>query len=106
MPTMPHPGREAERLGTPGRLRDKDASDVLQVMIASDPGDVAARAARILEHGDSATAAAAGLAHLRALFGAPRSVGVDMAARALAGAMPEARLRATAVAFTAALPIG
>ncbi|MGR6998645.1 hypothetical protein ACU686_11985 [Yinghuangia aomiensis] len=63
----------AERLETPDRLRDKDAGDVLQIMVATDPEDAAERAARILEHPDSAAAAATGLARLRKLFGAPRS---------------------------------
>lgn len=94
----------AERLDKPGRLRDKDAGDILQIMVATDPDDVADRATRILQHPDSADAAAAGLAHLRNLFGAPRSPGVDMAVRALDGSMPENRIRAVAPAFITELP--
>lgn len=94
----------AERLATPDRLRDKDAGDILQLMVATDPDDAAARCTRILDHPDSADAARTGLAHLRTLFAAPRSPGVEMAVAALAGSMPAARIRATATAFTAELP--
>lgn len=88
----------------PGRLRDKDAADVLQIMVSTDVEDVAERTARLLKHPDSATAAATGLAYLHALFGAPRSPGADMAVRALEGSMPENRIRALAPAYTKALP--
>ncbi|MFF7243605.1 hypothetical protein ACFZBU_06880 [Embleya sp. NPDC008237] len=54
-------------------------------------------------NGGTGSSTACGYAHL---LGALRSPGVEMAVRALAGSMPEARLRATAVAFTAELPIG
>ncbi|MFY1675357.1 hypothetical protein ACN27G_36410 [Plantactinospora sp. WMMB334] len=61
---------------------------------------------RLREIADDATAGPSvrsGVEHLRELFGRRRSAGVDLAVRALDGAIPEASVRALSTAFVTAL---
>jgi hypothetical protein len=95
-----------ERLtGTqPDRMVDKDASDVLGMMMATDADQVAATFSRLLTHQDVSDVTRNGLNQLRRHFGAPRATGVEMAVRALAGVQDEDAVRALAPAFLAQLP--
>jgi hypothetical protein len=88
----------------PDRLVDKDASDVLGMMMATDAEQVAATFDRLLTHPQTADVTRHGLTQLHRHFGAPRAAGVEMAVRALTGVREEATVRALAPAFLAQLP--
>jgi hypothetical protein len=91
---------------TPGREADKDAGDVIRLMRASSIQAVSASFASLLHHEDERIAgtAATGLELLADQFGRARGVGVVMAQRTLAGALPPETIEALATAFTRALP--
>jgi hypothetical protein len=86
------------------RLVDKDASDILGMMMATEADEVAATFSRLLTHDQVADTTRDGLSQLRRHFGAPRAAGVEMAVRALAGVQDEDTVRALAPAFLAQLP--
>ncbi|MER6772645.1 hypothetical protein ACF1D2_18140 [Streptomyces bacillaris] len=87
----------------PDRLTDKDAGDVLRIMMTASPRRVAARFAELRKDARVGSTAAQGLEKLHALFGAAATPGVDMAVRALSGDVPEQRVRALAPAFISRL---
>jgi hypothetical protein len=91
--------------GRPERLIDKDASDVLGLMIASDPTEISRRFAELLTSDRVGDVAAQGLQHLIAQFGARRSPGVEMAVRALEGVRDAAFIEAFAPTYMAQLRI-
>jgi hypothetical protein len=93
-----------DRLDDRDRHSDKDASDVLRLMITSPPGSVAARFEELFANDRVAEAAALGLAQLRRFFGRPQAVGVVMAQRALAGQPTAATVAAVAPAFLEQMP--
>ncbi len=97
--------RLAEAAKRPDRLADKDAGDVLRLFMGCESRLAAATAARLRASERVGAVASEGLALLADLFGRPGGRGVDMAVRALAGDIPEARVRALAPAFTAALMV-
>jgi hypothetical protein len=90
-------------LGRTDRLEDKDASDVLRLMGAGAPAVVAATLRTLLEDPVAEESTRFAIGRLRGLFGNRASVGIEMAAEALRGAMPEERVRAICLAFTAEL---
>jgi len=96
--------RVADR--SPGRDSDKDAGDVIRLMRVSNIRAVSASFARLLQHEDRRIAgtAATGLELLADQFGRGRGVGVAMATRTLAGALPPETIEALATAFTRGLP--
>jgi hypothetical protein len=96
--------RVADR--TPGREADKDAGDVIRLMRVSKIRAVSASFASLLQHEDERIAgtAATGLELLADQFGRARGVGVVMAQRTLAGALPPDTIEALATAFTRGLP--
>ncbi|HEX5984695.1 MAG TPA: hypothetical protein VFY69_10850 [Solirubrobacterales bacterium] len=85
------------------RLEDKDASDVVRLMQAAAPAVVGSSLHGLLA--DTAAGASTALAvdRFRSLFGNRAGLGIEMAARALRGAMPEERVRAICLAYTEAL---
>lgn len=91
---------------TPGREADKDAGDVIRLMRTSNARTVSASFASLLRHEDKriARTAATGLELLADQFGRARGVGVTMAQRNLAGALPPATIEALATGFTRGLP--
>jgi len=96
-----------DRLAKPvaGREADKDAGDVVRLMVASDVDAVAARLQELLSHPEVGAVTAEGLSALRGQFGAARTDGTNMAVEALAGgSLPESTIRAVGPAFAAALP--
>lgn len=97
----------AERLAAarPDRLQDKDAGDILRLMMTAKPGAVAASFEALIVEERVATVAVQGLEYLRKLFGGARTPGVEMAVRALGGDVPETRVRALAPAFVSRLPV-
>lgn len=80
-----------------------DAGDVLRLFMGTDLRYAAATAVRLRSSERVGTVASEGLALLSDLFGRSRARGVDMAVQALAGDVPEQRIRALAPAFTSAL---
>lgn len=89
--------------GRPGRLDDKDASDIVRLMQRSRPGDSAAKLEELLEHPTAGPPTQLAIQHFQTLFGSRAGTGIEMAARALRGAMPEERVRAICLAYAEAL---
>ncbi|MEU3715190.1 hypothetical protein [Streptomyces californicus] len=96
--------RDADK--RPARLTDKDAGDVLRLMMTASPRHVALRFTELRENARVGTIAAEGLDKLHALFGGAATPGVDMAVRALSGDVPEQRIRTLAPAFVSRLRQG
>lgn len=94
--------------GNPDRTSDKDAGDVIRLMRTSDPHEVGVTFADLLEETDLRInqTALAGVGFLKDQFGRARGPGVEMAVRALAGAMPEETIRGLATAYVRGLPDG
>ncbi|MFZ4271557.1 hypothetical protein ACOZFM_02470 [Streptomyces arboris] len=97
----------SDRLGEadkrPDRLTDKDAGDVLRIMMTAPPRHIASRFTELQKNARVGSTAAEGLEKLHSLFGAAGTPGVDMAVRALSGDVPEQRVRALAPAFVSRL---
>ncbi len=87
------------------RMSNKDALDVYRLMVTTDAGAVADSLVTLAKSDRVGTVAREGTALLRALFGAPRTVAVDMAVEALAGSVREERVRQLMPAFVAELPV-
>lgn len=85
--------------GRPGRAEDKDAADVYRLMQVSSPVDVAHRMAALGNSELAGPATAAAIDYLAQLFGRRGGAGVQMAARALRLAIPEAQVSALATSF-------
>ena len=89
--------------GRDDRLDDKDASDLLRLLQTSSPPTVASTLAMLLEHADAGPPTERALDRFRVLFGGRAGIGIEMAARALRGAMPEERVRAICLAYSGEL---
>ncbi|MGW3699055.1 hypothetical protein ACWECR_35140 [Streptomyces sp. NPDC005056] len=87
----------------PDRLTDKDAGDVLRIMMTARPRQLAKRFSELRRDTRVGDIAVQGLEKLYALFGGPATPGVDMAVRALSGDVPESRIRTLAPAFISQL---
>ena len=83
----------------PDRLTDKDAGDVLRIMMTARPREVAAKFATLCDDPRVGNIAVEGMEKLHGLFGAPATPGVEMAVRALQGDVPEERIRLLAPTF-------
>lgn len=92
-----------DRLGqaekNPDRLSNKDAGDVLRIMMTSRPREVAATFATLRDDPRVGNIAAQGMEKLAELFGGAATPGVNMAVSALTGDVPEPRIRTLAPAF-------
>lgn len=98
-----------QRAGENGqsRLADKDAGDVLRLMMSdAGPDEVAERFKVLLDDPRSGETTRTGLSFLEELFGAPATLGTEMAVAALAGVVDAGRVRALAPAYVAALRTG
>lgn len=86
------------------RLNDKDAGDVIRLMMINEgPFDVADRFRKLLADNRTSDVVKTGLGYLHALFGARATVGTEMAVAALAGGLDERTIRALAPGYVAAL---
>lgn len=83
----------------PHRLTDKDAGDVLRIMMTTRVRQVASTFTTVCGDPRVGDIAVQGLEKLYALFGGAATPGVEMAVRALQGDVPEGRIRALAPAF-------
>ncbi|MFC8247343.1 hypothetical protein [Streptomyces chartreusis] len=96
-----------DRLGQaekrPDRLTDKDAGDVLRIMMTIRARQVSETFTVLRNNPRVGDVAADGLEKLRQLFGGRSTPGVNMAVKALAGSLEEDRVRALAPAFIARL---
>ncbi|MGW3303992.1 hypothetical protein [Streptomyces rubiginosohelvolus] len=88
----------------PGRLTDKDAGDVLRIMMTADVREVSRTFIELCENPRVGDVAREGLEKLHKLFGERATPGVDMAVQALQGSLEEERVRTLAPAFIARLP--
>lgn len=90
----------AERRDEPGRLKDKDALDVLRILRAVPTPDLADRLRRLQKDSRAATVTDEAIGHLRTLFGTPDAPGSGFAARALEALEPEDTIRASCAALS------
>lgn len=89
--------------GRDNRLSDKDAVDVLRLMLATAPSAVAETCGELLNDPVAGEPSAVALRHLDDLFGRRGRPGIDMAVRALRLSMPAERVAAICLAYTRAL---
>jgi hypothetical protein len=98
----------SDRLGDvarrPDRLTDKDAGDVLRIMMATPAAEVATSFTELVVDQRVGDVAKKGLALLHDLFGGADTPGVRMAVAALLGDVPAERIRLLAPAFISRLP--
>lgn len=87
--------------GRADRLDDKDAADVFRMMQVTSPDTVGATLTELAGHAVAGPATAAAVGYLEELFGRRGRVGIQMASRALQGSIPEERVVAICVAYTA-----
>ncbi|WP_431782613.1 hypothetical protein [Streptomyces chumphonensis] len=85
------------------RLTDKDAGDVLRIIMSTRARQVSESFAMLCNDPRVGDVAVDGLRKLRRLFGGRATPGVEMAVKALAGSLGEDRVRALAPAFIARL---
>ncbi|MFE5519890.1 hypothetical protein ACFQ9Q_19520 [Streptomyces virginiae] len=93
--------RDAET--RPDRLTDKDAGDVLRIMMTTRARQVSDTFTVLRSDPRVGDVAAEGLEKLRQLFGGRATPGVEMAVKALAGSLEEDRVRTIAPAFISRL---
>jgi hypothetical protein len=72
-----------ERIDNPRRFLPKDAGDIFRLYEANSVGEMLARLRPIFDDERSADITARAMNYLRALFGTPRSPGIELAADAL-----------------------
>ncbi|MDO8209449.1 hypothetical protein [Conexibacter sp. CPCC 206217] len=94
---------EREASGRRDRLDDKDAVDVLRLMLATDSVAVARTCSRLLSDEVAGASTRIGLDHLTRLFGRRGRPGVELATRGVRLAIPAARVEAVCVAYVRAL---
>lgn len=87
----------------PDRLTNKDAGDVLRIMMTTRARQVADAFAVLRKDPRVQDVVVQGLGKLHELFGAGATPGVDMAVSALSGDVPEQRIRTLAPAFMSRL---
>ncbi|UDM05541.1 hypothetical protein [Streptomyces longhuiensis] len=87
----------------PDRLSNKDAGDVYRIMTTVPAPDVAQSFTILRNNPRVGDIALQGLELLRTLFGAAATPGTELAVAALAGDVPESRIRALAPAYVASL---
>lgn len=85
--------------GRQDRLDDKDASDVIRLMQRSSPEVVGKTLSGLLGHPNAGAPTRLAVERFETLFGGRAGTGIEMAARALRGAMPEERVRAICLAY-------
>lgn len=90
-----------DRAGRPDRLTDKDGGDVLRLFMSSDAAHIADRFVLLLDDHRSAGVTRLAIEQLDPLFGTPRRLGTQMAARALEGVLGSETIHAICSGFVA-----
>ncbi len=88
-----------DRTARPNRLKDKDAADTVRLFMSSKADQIADRFALLLNDERSAAVTRQAIDRLDPLFGTPRSLGTEMAVRALQGALPRDTVAAVCLSF-------
>jgi len=96
---------DIERTGR-GRVKDKDALDVLRLLQGVEPERVVNGFERLRASDLARAGAESALTQLQPLFGSPGAPGCDMLARAVLGLADEEQMRATMVALVRELAAG
>ncbi len=86
--------------GREDRLHDKDAADIIRLMQATAPAEMAATLAILAKGNLAGPSTLDAIKYLDNLFGRRGRPGIDMAAEALRIAMPKDRVLALCVAYT------
>lgn len=81
------------------RLDDKDASDIVRLMQASPPTQVATTLSELVSHTTAGQPTDVAIRQFMMLFGTRGGVGIEMATRALRVAMPADRVSAICLAY-------
>ncbi|MDO8186122.1 hypothetical protein Q5424_08585 [Conexibacter sp. JD483] len=81
------------------RLRDKDAVDVLRLVLGTKPAEVAATLHTLGTHPVAGASVQSGIGRLEMLFGRRGAAGVEMAVRGARLTMPSARVETLCVAY-------
>jgi hypothetical protein len=89
--------------GSAERLNDKDAGDVIRVMQSTSAHEVGTTLARLQTDELAGPVTSSALDYIDDLFGRRGGPGIQMAARALRLGIPEERVQALSVAYTAVL---
>ena len=89
-----------DRAEKPDRLTDKDGGDVMRLMLSSTPEEAVERLGVILGDPRSSDATRRAIDLLDDLFGGPRTVGTQMAVRALTGVMAPETIIEICTGFT------
>ncbi|HEX9888064.1 MAG TPA: hypothetical protein VGA69_01185 [Nitriliruptorales bacterium] len=92
-----------ERIGDPGRLKDKDAHDVYRLFVALPAPELAGVFRRLLDHDVSAAATEKALDYLRRDFTRADAVGATRAGRAEQGVGDPAQVREAVAAMATQL---
>jgi hypothetical protein len=88
----------------PRRLDNKDAGDIVRLMMATDPSAVAKRFERLFEDTRTANVTVEGIRKLRSLFGGAQTSGTVLAMEAMAGDPIEDQIPNIAAAYMDVLP--
>lgn len=98
-----HKVHDRTERGKIDRLDDKDAADVVRIMQATLPNDVASTVLTLFKHKVAGDVTRIALEYLRALFGGRGQRGIEMASRALRIAIPGERVEAICISYTSTL---
>lgn len=89
--------------GRRSRVDDKDAADVIRIMQASSAEEIASTLAVLRDDEVAGTATTDALRYIEEMFGRRGSRGIDMASRALRGALPESQIQTLCLAYASIL---
>lgn len=89
--------------GRTDRLSDKDSSDLFRLMQTTGAEDVGRRLAKLADDPTTGEVTRLAIGYINELYARRGRPGVDMAVRALVGAVPQARVETICLAFASAL---
>lgn len=89
--------------GRRSRVDDKDAADVIRIMQASSAEEIASTLAVLRDDEVPGTATTDALRYIEEMFARRGSRGIDMASRALRGALPESQIQTLCLAYVSIL---
>lgn len=98
-----HKFHDRAESGRTDRLSDKDSSDLFRPMQTTSAEEVGRRLAELADDPTAGEVTQLAITYLEGLYGRRGQPGIDMAIRALVGAVPEARVVTICVAYANAL---